>query len=64
MVVFVAAIVGQLLASGAGRGDPSRLTWRPATVIDSIGGAAVNVIVGPADRLADRLGWWRTRPSR
>jgi len=44
IVVFVAAMVGQLLASGLGVAMRSRLTWRPATVVDSIGGAVVSVI--------------------
>ena len=44
IVVFVAAMIGQLLASGVGVAMRSRLTWRPATVIDAIGGAAVSVI--------------------
>ena len=44
VVVFLAAVVGQLIASGAGVAMRSRLTWRPATVLDSVGGAAVSVI--------------------
>ena len=44
IVVFVAAMIGQLLASGVGVAVRARLTWRPATVIDAIGGAAVSVI--------------------
>jgi S1-C subfamily serine protease len=44
IVVFVAAMIGQLLASGMGVAMRARLTWRPATVIDAIGGAAVSVI--------------------
>ena len=44
IVVFVAAMVGQLLASGLGVAMRSRVTWRPATVVDSIGGAVVSVI--------------------
>jgi len=43
LVVFAAAVVGMLLASGLGVAVRSRLSWRPATVLDSIGGAAVNV---------------------
>jgi len=43
LVVFGAAVVGMLLASGLGVAVRSRLSWRPATVLDSIGGAAVNV---------------------
>jgi S1-C subfamily serine protease len=44
LVVFAAAVTGMLLASGIGVAVRSRLTGRPATVLDSIGGAAVNVI--------------------
>jgi S1-C subfamily serine protease len=44
VVVFVAAMIGQLLASGVGVAMRARLTWRPATVIDAVGGAAVSVI--------------------
>jgi S1-C subfamily serine protease len=44
IVVFVIAMIGQLLASGLGVAMRSRLTWRPATVVDSIGGAVVSVI--------------------
>ena len=44
IVVFVAAMIGQLLASGVGVAMRSRLTWRPATVVDAIGGAAVSVV--------------------
>ena len=44
VVVFLAAVFGQLLASGIGVAMRSRLTWRPATVLDSVGGAAVSVV--------------------
>jgi S1-C subfamily serine protease len=44
LVVFAAAVIGMLLASGLGVALRSRLWWRPATVLDSIGGAAVNVV--------------------
>jgi len=44
IVVFVAAMIGQLLASGAGVAVRSRVTWRPATVVDAFGGSAVSVI--------------------
>jgi S1-C subfamily serine protease len=44
LVVFVAAVLGMLLASGIGVAVRARLTGRPATFLDSIGGAAVNVI--------------------
>jgi S1-C subfamily serine protease len=44
MVVFAAAVVGMLLASGVGVAVRSRLTGRPATFLDSVGGAIVNVL--------------------
>ncbi len=44
VIVFLAAVIGQLVASGVGVAVRSRLTWRPATVLDSVGGAAVSVI--------------------
>jgi len=44
VVVFMGAVLGMLLASGIGVAVRSRLTGRPATLVDSIGGAAVNVI--------------------
>ncbi len=44
IVVFVAAMIGQLLASGVGVAMRSRVTWRPATVLDAIGGSAVSII--------------------
>jgi S1-C subfamily serine protease len=44
VVVFLAAMIGQLLASGVGVAMRSKLTWRPATVVDSVGGAAVSAI--------------------
>jgi S1-C subfamily serine protease len=43
-VVFLAAMIGQLIASGLGVALRSRLTWRPATVVDAVGGAAVSAI--------------------
>jgi S1-C subfamily serine protease len=44
LVVFAAAVLGMLLASGIGVAVRSRLTGRPATFLDSVGGAAVNVV--------------------
>ena len=44
LVVFGAAVLGMVIASGLGVTIRSRVTGRPATVIDSLGGAAVNVI--------------------
>lgn len=44
LVVFGVAVLGMLLASGIGVAVRSRVTARPATVADSLGGAAVNVV--------------------
>lgn len=44
MVVFATAVVGMLLASGVGVAVRARLTGRPATFLDSVGGAVVNVM--------------------
>jgi S1-C subfamily serine protease len=44
LVLFGAAVLGMLLASGIGVAVRSRVTGRPATFLDSLGGAAVNVI--------------------
>jgi S1-C subfamily serine protease len=44
IVVFLAAMIGQLLASGVGVAMRSRVTWKPATLIDSVGGAVVSAL--------------------
>jgi S1-C subfamily serine protease len=44
VAVFVAAMIGQLLASAVGAAVRSRVSWRPATVVDSVAGAAVSVL--------------------
>src|SRR5258708_15463604 len=44
VTVFLAAMVGQLIASLIGVAMRSRVTWRPATVVDAVGGAAVSPI--------------------
>jgi S1-C subfamily serine protease len=44
IVVFLVALTGQLLASLAGAALRSRLAWRPATVMDAAGGAAVSAM--------------------
>lgn len=44
VVVFVAAMVGQVLASAVGAALRSRLTWRPVTYLDAAGGAVVSVV--------------------
>jgi S1-C subfamily serine protease len=43
-VVFLAASVGQLVATLLGATVRDRLTWRPARTVDAIGGAGVSVI--------------------
>jgi S1-C subfamily serine protease len=42
--VFAVAVIGMMIASGIGVALRSRLIGRPATVIDSVGGATVNVV--------------------
>ena len=44
IMVFIAAMVGQLLASLLGVTVRSRVTWRPAATVDALGGAAVSVL--------------------
>lgn len=44
VAVFVAAMIGQLLASAVGAALRSRVNWRPATMVDSVAGAAVSVL--------------------
>jgi S1-C subfamily serine protease len=44
VVVFMSAVLGMLVASGIGVAVRSRVTGRPATFLDSVGGAIVNVI--------------------
>jgi S1-C subfamily serine protease len=44
VIVFLAAIAGQLVASGIGVAMRSRLTWHPATVVDAVGGAVVSAL--------------------
>ena len=44
LVVFGMAVLGMLVASGIGVAVRSRLTGRPATIADSLGGAVVNVV--------------------
>ncbi len=43
-VVFMSAVLGMLLASGIGVAVRSKVTGGPATFLDSVGGAIVNVI--------------------
>jgi S1-C subfamily serine protease len=42
--VFGAAMIGQLVASLLGSAVRSQVTWRPATLVDAVGGAAVSVL--------------------
>jgi S1-C subfamily serine protease len=44
VLVFLAAMAGQLLASGLGVALRSLLTWRPAALLDAVGGAVLSVI--------------------
>ena len=44
IAVFVAAMIGQLLASAVGAAVRSRVSWRPATFVDSVAGAVVSVL--------------------
>lgn len=44
VVVFVAAMLGQLLASAAGAAMRAKLTWRSVTYLDAAGGAVVSVV--------------------
>jgi S1-C subfamily serine protease len=43
LVVFAAAVIGMVIASSLGVALRSRVRGRPATVVDSLGGALVNV---------------------
>lgn len=44
LTVFVAATLGQLVATAIGLALRRRITWHPARVIDSAGGAVISVI--------------------
>jgi len=44
ILVFISAMVGQLLASLLGVVARSRVTWRPVATVDALGGAAVSVL--------------------
>jgi S1-C subfamily serine protease len=44
ILVFIAAMIGQLLASLLGVTVRSRVTWRPVAMVDALGGAAVSVV--------------------
>lgn len=44
VVVFALAVVGMMIASGIGVAIRSKVIGRPATVVDALGGATVNVL--------------------
>src|SRR5690242_20727360 len=44
LTVMVAATLGQLIATAIGLALRRRITWHPARVIDSAGGAVISVI--------------------
>jgi S1-C subfamily serine protease len=44
IVVFIAATVGQLVATAIGIALRRRITWRPARIVDSIGGAVISAV--------------------
>jgi S1-C subfamily serine protease len=44
ILVFITAMVGQLLASLLGVVARSHVTWRPVAMVDSLGGAAVSMV--------------------
>jgi S1-C subfamily serine protease len=44
VVVLAAALLGQILAGAAGRALRGRVTWEPAKVLDSVGGAVVSAV--------------------
>jgi len=44
ILVFIAAMIGQLLASLLGVVARSHVTWRPVAMVDALGGAAVSVV--------------------
>jgi S1-C subfamily serine protease len=44
ILVFIAAMIGQLLASLLGVVARSRVTWRPVAMVDALGGAGVSIL--------------------
>jgi S1-C subfamily serine protease len=44
VIVIVAAMIGQLIASAIGAAVRSRVTWRPVTYLDAVGGAVVSIL--------------------
>ncbi len=45
VVVFLAAVLGQLVLGYGGKWLSDRVTWRPAEVVDSVAGSLLSVIV-------------------
>ena len=45
VVVFLAAVVGQLVVGYGGKWLSERVTWRPAEVVDSIAGSLLSVLM-------------------
>lgn len=44
VIVILAAMIGQLIASAAGAALRSRVTWRPVTYLDAVGGALISMV--------------------
>jgi S1-C subfamily serine protease len=44
VVVILTAMIGQLIASAAGAALRSRVTWRPVTYLDAVGGALISMV--------------------
>jgi S1-C subfamily serine protease len=44
VIVILTAMIGQLIASAAGAALRSRVTWRPVTYLDAVGGALVSMV--------------------
>jgi S1-C subfamily serine protease len=44
VIVILTAMIGQLIASAAGAALRSRVTWRPVTYLDAVGGALISVV--------------------
>lgn len=44
LVVFVAATLGQLMATALGMAIRRRITWQPVRLVDSVGGAVISVV--------------------
>ena len=44
VIVILTAMIGQLIASAAGAALRSRVTWRPVTYLDAVGGALISMV--------------------